>query len=48
MHFLAISLGTLFCVGGAAAHFIETARRHEGTLGLAGLGFLLAGLFLGR
>ncbi len=48
MHHVAIGLGALCCAGGAVAHFIDTTHRREGALGLAGLGFLLAGLFLER
>lgn len=48
MHLWAIGLGALCCAGGAVAHFTDTTRRHEGGLVLAGLGFLLAGLFIGR
>ncbi len=48
MHLWAIGLGALCCAGGAVAHFTDTTHRREGALGLAGLGFLLAGLFLER
>ncbi|GJD79877.1 hypothetical protein [Methylobacterium gregans] len=48
MHLVAIGLGALCCAGGAVAHFTDTTHRREGALGLAGFGFLLAGLFLER
>ncbi|GJE58899.1 hypothetical protein [Methylobacterium trifolii] len=48
MHIVAISMGALCCASGALAHFIDTTKRREGIFGLAGLGFLLTGMFLSR
>lgn len=48
MSSLAIGLGTMCCLAGAAAHFFDKTRQKEGVFGLAAFALLLVGMYLTR